>query len=274
MEAQPQQVTEINPESKTASTKYFVGPSEGYTSGFSMFSSVFDKVVSATAPDALATFPPRAALPVPPSTLCCLSFVDRFLTHYPVVSMQTVVEGVNIVDLRLVGRAGVAGVALSANELDNAMQNAAELGRRLAAALAGTARSKPREARMAQVSALLAKVRGIFGNRLTCVGRDIRVSRNAKAEKDETFLLRQIHALKSAALETCNGQKWGMVVGSGGESLAVCSVPLPPTEGEGEYGCDFLVFDPWPRPAMKLGGSYVVKFTTVRLVSKITYEHE
>ncbi|CAN0489914.1 unnamed protein product, partial [Ectocarpus sp. 12 AP-2014] len=39
---------------------------------------------------------------------------------------------------------------------------------------------------------------------------------------------------------------------------------LPAVEEGGSCGCDFLLFDPWPRPAMKLRGSYIVKFTTVR----------
>lgn len=235
----------------------------------SMFSSVFEKVVSTTAPGALATFPQPAALPVPASTLCCLSFADWFLKNYPVLATQEIDEDCNFTNLRLLSRAGVSGVAVSAHELDSVMQNAAKLGCRLAPALAGTSWSRPNESKMVSVSELLAKVRGIFGNRLTSVGRDIRVMRDAQAEKDENLLLRQIYTLKNAALETCNGQKWCIVVSSGGESLIVCSVPLPPTEVDRNTGCDFLVFDPWPRPTLKLQGSYIVKFTTVRYMEKI-----
>lgn len=232
-----------------------------------MLSSVFDKVVSATAPDALATFPPRAALPVPPSTLCCLGFADRFLSHYPIPHLEGGDD--TSLDACLAGRAGTAGIATSADEIESTMQKASELAGRLAAALAGTARPKNRAPATAPVSDLLAKVRGIFGNRLTCVGREIRVSRDGKAESDETLLLRQIHVLKNAVLENYNGRKWCIVVSSGGESLAVLSVPLPPIEAGGTCGCDFLVFDPSPRPAMKLRGSYVVKFTTVRSVGTL-----
>lgn len=238
-----------------------------------MFSSVFEKVVSTTAPGALAMFPQRAALPVSASTLCCLSFADWFLKDYPILSIQEIDEDCNFTNLRLVGRAGVSGVAVSADELDSVMQNAAKLGCRLAPALAGTSWSRSNESRTVSVSELLTKIRGIFGNRLTCVDRDIRVMRDAQAEKDENLLLRQIYTLKNAALETCNGQKWCIVVSSGGESLIVCSVPLPPTEVDRKYGCDFLVFDPWPRPTMKLQGSYIVKFTTVRFVEKRGIDH-
>ncbi|CAM9098942.1 unnamed protein product [Ectocarpus sp. 4 AP-2014] len=228
-----------------------------------MFSSVFDKVVSATAPDTLGTFPPRGDLPASSSTLCCLSFADRFISHYPVARSATVDD---VVDGGvLLGRTGpTTGIAISVGDVETIMVSAAELGGRLAAALAGTVRSKRRDLATAPVSDLLAKVRGIFGNRLTCIGREIRVSRNAEAEKDETLLLRQIHALKNVAVESCNGEKWCFLVSSGGESLVVCSVPLPAVEEGGSCGCDFLVFDPWPRPAMKLRGSYIVKFTTVR----------
>ncbi|CAM9425449.1 unnamed protein product [Ectocarpus sp. 13 AM-2016] len=228
-----------------------------------MFSSVFDKVVSATAPDTLGTFPPRADLPASSSTLCCLSFADRFMSHYPVARSATVDD---VVDGGiLLGRTGpTTGIAISAGDVETIMVSAAELGGRLAAALAGTVRSKRRDLETAPVFDLLAKVRGIFGNRLTSIGREIRVSRNAEAEKDETLLLRQIHALKNAAMDSCNGEKWCFLVSSGGESLVVCSVPLPAVEEGGSYGCDFLLFDPWPRPAMKLRGSYIVKFTTVR----------
>lgn len=229
-----------------------------------MFCSVFDKVVSATAPDALATFPPRAALPVSSSTLCCLSFADRFISHYPTAYAPIVGNVDGNVNARLVGRAGVTGIAVSHNELELVMQTSAELGARLAATLAGTVRSENWESATAPVSDLLSKVRGIFGNRLICVGREIRVSRNVKAEREETLLLGQLHALKNAALEASNGEKWCIVVSSSDESLAVCSLPLPSMEEEGACGCDFLVFDPWPRPAMKLRGSYVVKFTTIR----------
>eukprot|EP00903_Cladosiphon_okamuranus_P009411 g8975.t1 len=156
------------------------------------------------------------------------------------------------------------GIAISTDDLEATMESAAELGGRLAAALAGTVRSKRREPASASVPDLLTKVRGIFGNRLACVGREIRVSRNVEAERNETLLLRQVHALKNAALDACNGEKWCLVVSSDGESLVVCSVPLPSAEEGGAYGCDFLVFDPAPRPAMKLYGSSIVKFTTVR----------
>ncbi|CAM9253119.1 unnamed protein product [Pylaiella littoralis] len=228
-----------------------------------MFSSVLDKVVSATAPGTLATFPPRADLPASSSTLCCLSFVDRFISRYPTAYNTKVKD--NIDGRLLLGHAGrPAGIAISADDLESTMESAAELGGRLAAALAGTVRSKRRESTTAPVSDLLAKVRGIFGNRLTCVGREIRVLRNVQAEGDETLLLRQIHTLKNAALDACNGEKWSIVISSGGESLAVCSVPLPTVEEGGACGCDFLIFDPSPRPAMKLRGSYIVKFTTVR----------
>lgn len=228
-----------------------------------MFSSVFDKVVSATAPDTLGTFPPRGELPASSSTLCCLSFADRFISHYPVARNPTVDDAVD--GGILLGRTGpTTGIAMSAGDVETIMGSAAELGGRLAAALSGTVRSKRRDLATAPVSELLAKVRGIFGNRLTCIGREIRVSRNAEAEKDETLLLRQIHTLKNAALESCNREKWCFLVSSGGESLLVCSVPLPAVEEGGVCGCDFLVFDPWPRPAMKLRGSYIVKFTTVR----------
>lgn len=229
-----------------------------------MFSSVFDKVISTTAPDALKTFPPRAALPVPSSTLCCLTFVDRFLSRYPTPS-PPVNDGGNVDIVRLAGRVASVGIAVTADELDSVMQGAADLGGRLAAALAGTARSRNRDPSTTPVSDLLAKVRGIFGNRLTSIAREIRVARNGKTEQDETLLLRQLHALKNAGLEACGGQKWCIVVSSGGESLVVCIIPLPPVQGE-TWGCDFLVFDPWPRPAMKLCGSYIIKFTTVRLV--------
>ena len=231
-----------------------------------MFSSVFDKVVSANAPDILATFPPRGDLPASSSTLCCLSFADRFISHYPTARTKTVED---YIDGRLLlDRAGPpAGIAISADDIEATMESAAELGGRLAAALAGTVRSKRREPPAAPVPDLLTKVRGIFGNRLACVGREIRVSRNVQAEKDETLLLRQMHALKNAALDSCNGEKWCIVVSSGGESLTVCSVPLPAMEEGGACGCDFLVFDPCPRPEMKLRGSYIVKFTTIRCVS-------
>lgn len=231
-----------------------------------MFSSVFDKVVSATAPDTLATFPPRDDLPASASTLCCLSFADRFISQYP--SARSTSIGDDIDGGLLLERAGPSvAIAISTDDLEATMESAAELGGRLAAALAGKVRSKRREPATASVPDLLTKVRGIFGNRLACVGREIRVSRNVQAEKDETLLLRQIHALKNAALDACNGEKWCVVVSSGGESLVVCSVPLPAVEEGGAYGCDFLVFDPAPRPAMKLRGSYIVKFTTVRFVT-------
>lgn len=234
-----------------------------------MFSSVFDKVISTTAPDALKTFPPRAALPVPSSTLCCLTFADRFLSHYPTRSPPVNdgdIDGI----VRLAGRVASVGIAVSANELDSVMQSAADLGGRLAAALAGTARSRNRDPATAPVSDLLTKVRGIFGGRLTSIAREIRVARSGKAERDETLLLRQIHALKNVGLEACGGQKWCIVVSSGGESLVVCVIPLPPVEGT-TWGCDFLVFDPWPRPAMKLCGSNIVKFTTVRSVESVFF---
>lgn len=231
-----------------------------------MFSSVFDKVVSATAPDTLATFPPRADLPASSSTLCCLSFADRFISQYPTDRATNI--GDEIDGGLLLGSVGPSvGIAISTDELESTMESAAELGGRLAAALAGTVRSKRREPANASVPDLLTKVRGIFGDRLACVGREIRVSRNEQAERDETLLLRQIHALKNAALDACNGEKWAVVVSSAGESLVVCSIPLPAVEEGGAYGCDFLVFDPSPRPAMKLRGSYIVKFTTVRFVT-------
>lgn len=223
-----------------------------------MFSAVFDKVVSEKAPDALGVFPPRAALPVPSSTLCCLSFADRFLSPYP--------DGGS--EIHSGNRISSASIPVSEDDLVLTMQTAAELGGRLAAALAGTDRSRQRHTRdpaTATVSDLLTKVRGIFGNRLACVGREIRVSRDERAERNETLLLHQIHALKNAALKHCEDDKWCAIVSSGGESVAVCSVPLSPAP-ETASGCDFLVFDPWPRPAMKLHGSYVVKFTTVRCV--------
>lgn len=233
-----------------------------------MFSAVFDKVVSETSQDAFATFPPPAALPVPSSTLCCLSFMDRFLLHYPDDCSKTMYNSHNNSDNSLVGRASSVGIAITEDELVLTMHSAAELGGRLAAALAGTARPKQqtRDPAIVPVSDLLAKVRGIFGNRLTCIGREIRVSRDEKAERDETLLLDQIHALKNSALKHCAGQKWCAIVSSGGESIAICSIPLSSVEGVAN-GCDFLVFDPWPRPAMKLLGSYVVKFTTVRCVA-------
>lgn len=230
-----------------------------------MFSSVFDKVVSATAPDTLATFPPRAALPASSSTLCCLSFADRFISQYPTARATTIDDEID--GGLLLERVGPSvGIAVSTDDLESTMESAAELGGRLAAALAGTVRSKRREPASASVPDLLTKVRGIFGNRLACVGREIRVSRSVQAERDETLLLRQIHALKNAALDACIGEKWCIVVSSGGESLVVCSVPLLAVEEGGAYGCDFLVFDSSPRPAMKLRGSYIVKFTTVRFV--------
>lgn len=172
----------------------------------------------------------------------------------------------------LVGRASSAGIAVTEDELVRTIQSAAELGGRLAAALAGTVRSRQqtRDPATAPVSDLLSKVRGIFGNRLACIGREIRLSRDEKAERDETLLLHQIHALRNSTLEHCARQKWCAIVSSGGESIAVCSVPLPSVEGAAS-GCDFLVFDPWPRPAMKLLGSYVVKFTTVRCVAATLY---
>lgn len=231
-----------------------------------MFSSVFDKVVSATAPDTLATFPPRADLPASASTLCCLSFADRFISHYPTPRSRHIGDDVD--GALLLERVGPSvGIAISTDDLESTMEGAAELGGRLAAALAGTVRSKRREPATASVPDLLTKVRGIFGNRLACVGREIRVSRKVQAERDETLLLRQIHALKNAALDACNGEKWCVVVSSGGESLVVCSIPLPAVEEGVACGCDFLVFDPSPRPAMKLRGSYIVKFTTVRSVT-------
>lgn len=229
-----------------------------------MFSSAFDKVVSATAPDALAAFPPRATLPASASTICCLSFTDQFLSHYPTAHKPAIGSSGDHVDVLLANHVGTGGIAISADDLEAIMQSAADLGGRLSAALAGTARSQKRGTVAAPVSDLLAKVRGIFGNRLTCVGREIRVARDFKAERDETLLLRQIHALKNAALEACNGEKWCVVVSSGGESLVVCSIPLPPVEDGGTCGCDFFVFDPSPRPDMKLRGSYIIKFTTVR----------
>lgn len=233
-----------------------------------MFSSMFDKVVSATAPDTLATFPPRAHLPASASTLCCLSFADRFISQYPTVRGTRIGDNVDA-GLLLERIRPSVGIAISTDDLESTMESAAELGGRLAAALAGTVRSKRREPATAPVPELLTKVRGIFGNRLACVGREIRVSRNVQAERDETLLLRQIHALNNAALDACNGEKWCVVVSSGGESLVVCSIPLPAVEEGGAYGCDFLVFDPSPRPAMKLRGSYIVKFTTVRFVTAV-----
>lgn len=231
-----------------------------------MFSSVFDKVVSSAAADALATFLPRDALPVPSSTLCCLSFADRFLSRYPAGGGDGIGDTHDIDD-RLAGRASASGIAVTEDDLEITTQSAAALGGRLAAALAGEIRSKQtRDPSTAPVSDLLAKVRGIFFDRLCCIGREIRVSRDDKAERDETLLLHQIHALKNAALECCSREKWCAIVSSGGESLVVCSVPLPWIDGAAS-GCDFLVFDPWPRPAMKLHGSYVVKFTTVRSVA-------
>lgn len=229
-----------------------------------MFSSAFDKVVSATAPDALAEFPPRATLPASASTICCLSFTDQFLSHYPTAHKPAIGSSGDHVDVLLANHVGTGGIAISADDLEVIMQSAADLGGRLSSALAGTARSQKRGTVAAPVSDLLTKVRGIFGNRLTCVGREIRVARDFKAERDETLLLRQIHALKNAALEACNGEKWCVVVSSGGESLVVCSIPLPPVEDGGTCGCDFFVFDPSPRPDMKLRGSYIIKFTTVR----------
>lgn len=233
-----------------------------------MFSSVFDKIVSTTAHDALATFPPRAALPVSSSTLCCLTFADWFIHHYPTAHVSTSCDELGGIDVHAVNSADTGGIAVSAEELDSIMQGAAELGGRLAGALAGKTRSKKRP--LATVSNLLGKFRGIFGYRLHCVGREIRVPRDVNAEKEETLLLRQIHALKNAALEACDGDKWCIVVSSGDESLAVCTVPLPLVEEGAAPSCDFLVFDPWPRPAMKLRGSYVVRFTTVRLVNLIS----
>lgn len=231
-----------------------------------MFSAVFDKVVSEKAPGALAVFPPRVALPVPSSTLCCLSFADRFLSPY--LDGGNEIRSNNSSGDDLGNRISSTSIPVSEDDLVLTMQTAAELGGRLAAALAGTERTRQRQTRdpaTATVSDLLTKVRGIFGNRLACIGREIRVSRDDRAERNETILLHQIHALKNAALKHCEGDKWCAIVSSGGESIAVCSVPLPPAP-ETASGCDFLVFDPWPRPAMKLHGSYVVKFTTVRCV--------
>lgn len=229
-----------------------------------MFSSAFEKVVSATAPDVLATFPTRATLPASASTICCLTFADRFLSHYPITHKTAIGSSGDHIDVRLASHVGTGGIAISADDLESIMQSAAELGGRLSTAMAGTARSQKRGPVAAPVSDLLTKVRGIFGNRLSCIGREIRVSRDFKAERDETLLLRQIHALKNAALDACNGEKWCVVVSSGGESLVVCSIPLPPVEDGGACGCDFCVFDPSPRPDMKLRGSYIIKFTTVR----------
>lgn len=233
-----------------------------------MIPFLFDhKVVSTTAHCALATFPPRAALLVPSSTLCCLSFADRFLFHYPF-------EGDSGGDRHELGhalpsRSLSTRIAISADDLDSVVQRAAELGGRLAAALAARRRPKARNPAAAPISVLLAKVRGIFGNRMTCVGGEIHVLRDEKAERDESFLLHQIHALKNAVLDASNNEKWCFVVTSGGESLVICVMPLVLVEGTAA-GCDFLVFNPRSRPEMKLPGSYVVKFTTVRSVISIS----
>lgn len=227
-----------------------------------MFSSVFDKVVSPMAPQALAAFPPRAALPVPSSTLCCLGFVDNFLSHY---YSTTSIEGDNDVsDVHIADQASSTGIAISAADMETIMHRAADLGGRLAVGLAETRKSKVRDLATISVYDFLVKVRGIFGNRLASIGREIRVFKDKQAERDETLLLSQLHALRNTALELCGNEKWGMIVTSAGESIAVCCLPLPHIEGAAPSTTDFLVFDPCPRPEMKLRGSYVVKFTTVR----------
>ncbi|CAM9234722.1 unnamed protein product, partial [Choristocarpus tenellus] len=223
-----------------------------------MFSSVFDKVVSRTAPKILQTFPAREALPVDPSTLCCLAFADHFLSNYP-ISRDTV-------------RASIpekgelsAGIALSPNDIETVMKGSAILAGRLATALKRKTRSTDGSVLTCCPAELLAKVKGMYGDRLTCIGREIRILRDLRAEQEETMLLRQMHTLKNAAVGADSGarEKWCLVVGSGGESLTICGIPLSQAEGS-IGGCDFLVFDPSPRPLMNLQGSYVIRFTTVR----------
>src|SRR5688500_8978996 len=46
---------------------------------------------------------------------------------------------------------------------------------------------------------LLSKVRGLYGDRLQSMGREVRTLRDPKAERDETLLLGQLHELRSAA---------------------------------------------------------------------------
>lgn len=225
-----------------------------------MPSTTFERIVSTTAPRVFSTFPPQTALPVPSSTLCCLSFSDRFLTQYSSADERgerhECLEG-------SAASASPRGVAVTVTDVDFIMKRAADLGKRLMAAFAGKLRPRVRDSAGAAISDLLTKVRGIFGNRLTPVGRDIRVLRDERAVEDDTFLLRQLHALNNATMKVCGREKWSIIVTAGYASWAVCALPLMSLRGTVSES-HFLVFDPLPRVKEELRGSSVVSFTTIR----------
>jgi hypothetical protein len=107
-------------------------------------------------------------------------------------------------------------------------------------------------------------VRGLYGDRLQSVGREVRTLRDPKAEREETLLLGQLHELRAAAA-ACAQSKWCVVLDCCGESVAVCGVQKPLDDADtaaadGESGTadsaaaataapvELLLFDPCARP--------------------------
>jgi hypothetical protein len=110
-------------------------------------------------------------------------------------------------------------------------------------------------------------VRGLYGDRLQSVGREVRTLRDPKAEREETLLLGQLHELRAAAA-ACAQSKWCVVLGCCGESVVVCGVQKPFDEADiaavdGDSGTtdsaanatapvELLLFDPSARPVSML----------------------
>jgi hypothetical protein len=132
---------------------------------------------------------------------------------------------------------------------------------------------------------LLSKVRGLYGDRLQSVGREVRTLRDPAAEREETLLLGQLHELRAAAA-ACAQSKWCVVLGCCGESVAVCGVQKPLSDDgvaaldatSGAIGSaaaastspvELLLFDPCARPVSTVTYSNVTLIHTA--VQKYMY---
>ena len=115
-------------------------------------------------------------------------------------------------------------------------------------------------------SELLAKVRGLYGDRLQSLGREVRTLRDPKAERDETLLLGQLHEIKSA-MAACKEPRWCTLIAACGESIAVCG--LHRREGAADV-TELMLFDPCARPVSVSSCRHCRSFVTSDLYSLST----
>ncbi|CAM9763256.1 unnamed protein product [Chrysoparadoxa australica] len=183
--------------------------------------------------EALGTFPDSPSL-VHPTTLACLGMADRHL------------------------RGGSAGSwLLLPTDLELIVRSAAKVAWRIVAAMQG-ALGPGGNAVKTGPAEIIAKVKGLYGDRLQDVGREFRVLRASRALQDETLLLQQLHDLQGIANRHCPGEAWSVVISSCCESLLMC------TEGSGEEG--YLLFDPSARLNLGIEGSRAVRLMSLRAV--------